>query len=117
MKTIGKYQLIAELHRGPVTTVYKAFHPTLNRIVLIKQMNPDVVSDEQLARTFRDEGLMLAQVNHPNVLSIFDAEIEDGVPYLVMEYVEGVTLAEQLQKYGPLPADVAVTTLHQWHFA
>ncbi|MBN2012089.1 serine/threonine protein kinase [candidate division KSB1 bacterium] len=113
MKTIGKYQLIAELHRGPITTVYKAFQPALNRIVLLKQLNPDLIADTELTRRFRDEGLMLASISHANVLSIFDAEVQDDVPFLVMEFIEGQTLAEHLEVHGPVPVDVAVDILSQ----
>ena len=111
MKTIGKYQLIAELFRSPVTIIYKAFHPALKRIVLIKQLHSDMAGDAELARSFHDEGLTMARISHPNLLAIYDAEIEDRVPFLVMEYVDGFTLAEHLSQHGAMPIDVIVWLL------
>lgn len=113
MKTIGKYQLFAEIHRGPITTLYKAFHSQLERVVLIKQLNKDRRNDQELLDRFQQEGLIIAKINHPNVIGIFDYGIQDDAPYLVMEYIEGLSLAELLKDRGRLSIDVVLFIMYQ----
>jgi len=108
MNAIGKYHIFAEIHQGALTTLYKAFHPELERIVFIKKLNPDRCQDEELLERFQQEGLVAAKINHPNVISIFDYGVFQNTPFLVMEFIEGISLAEILQKYGSLPVDIAI---------
>ena len=62
MKTIGKYQLFAEIYKGPITTLYKAYHAQLDRVVLIKQLNSERIGDNDLCDRFQHEGLIIANL-------------------------------------------------------
>lgn len=113
MKKISKYQVFSELQHGPITHVYQAMQPELQRVVLVKQLNPDRITDEELVERFRQEGLILAKINSPNVITIFDFGFEDRVPFLVTEFIEGNTLAALIQQNGALPWDVGLFMLQQ----
>lgn len=113
MKKISKYQIFTELQYGPITRVYKAVQPELQRMVLVKQLNPDRVTDFELVERFKQEGLILAKINSANVITIFDFGYEDGVPFLVTEFIEGNTLAELLKNVGPFPWDIGLYLLQQ----
>ena len=113
MRKISKYQVFSELQSGPITRVYKAIQPELQRVVLVKQLNPDRISDEELVERFKQEGLILAKINSPYVITIFDFGFEDDVPFLVTEFIEGNTLAELIQKNGSLPWDISLFILGQ----
>jgi len=113
MKKIGKYQIFSEIQRGPITHVYKAIQTELQRVVLLKQLNPEIVRDEELLHRFKQEGLVLARMKSPNVITIFDFEEEDGIPYLVTEFIEGDTLAEIMSRNATIPWDVAHYILRQ----
>lgn len=113
MKQISKYQLFTELQHGPITHVYKALQPELQRIVLVKQLNPDRIGDAELVARFQQEGSILAKINSPNVITIFDFGYEDGVPFLVTEFIEGSTLADLLHQVEHVPWDLGLFILQQ----
>ena len=113
MKKISKYQVFSELQQGPITQVYKAMQPELQRMVLVKRLNPDRIVDEELVERFKQEGLILAKINSPHVITIFDFGFDDNVPFLVTEFIEGNTLAELIQQNGALPWDVGLFVLQQ----
>ncbi len=106
-KKIGPYEVTSELGRGGMGVVYLARDPRLERDVAIKAL-PDLFAQD-LARLerFEREARSLAQLNHPNVAGIHGVEEHDGARYLVLEYVEGETLGERLDR-GPLPLDEAL---------
>jgi len=112
MKTIGKYQLFTEIKRGPIAVLYKAYFPELDRIVFIKQLQLNKAADIDLLKRFQQEGTILAKLNHSNIINIFDYGISDNLPYLVMEYVEGVTLSELTQQ-NLMPLDISLFILYQ----
>ena len=113
MKKISKYQIFTELQHGPITRVYKAIQPELQRMVLVKQLNPDLVLDDELIERFKQEGSILAKINSANVITIFDFGFEDSVPFLVTEFIEGNTLAELLETVGHFPWDICLHILQQ----
>lgn len=113
MRKISKYQLFSELQHGPITSVYKAIQPELQRVVLVKQLNPDRKADAELVERFKQEGLILAKLNSPHVITIFDFGYDDGVPFLVTEFIEGNTLAGLIQLKGALPWDIGLFILQQ----
>jgi len=101
---LGPYEIQSPLGAGGMGEVYRALDPRLKRSVAIKVLPADVSSDpERLARLQR-EAQILASLNHPNIAAIYGVEESNGIPALVMELVEGQTLAERLTR-GPLPAD------------
>jgi len=113
MRKISKYQIFTELQHGPVTRVYKAIQPELQRVVLVKQLNPDLVTDDELVERFKQEGLILAKINSPQVITIYDFGFAEGVPFLVTEFIEGNTLAELIQQNGALPWDIGLFVVQQ----
>jgi len=113
MKKINKYQLFTELQHGPITRVYKAVQDELQRVVLVKQLNPDLVMDAELVERFKQEGLILAKINSPHVITIFDFGFDEGVPYLVTEFIEGHNLAELIQHHRVFPWDIGLFILQQ----
>ncbi len=113
MRTISKYQVFSELQSGPITRVYKAIQPELQRIVLIKQLKPERVADLELVERLKQEGLILAKINSPHVISIFDFGYDDDVPFLVTEFIEGYTLAGLIQQNSMLPWEIGLLMLQQ----
>ncbi len=109
---IGPYQVQRELGRGGMGEVYLARDTRLDRLVAIKALPVHLAQDpDQLAR-FQREAKVLASLNHPAIGAIYGLEEANGHQYLVLEYVEGKTLAEQLSK-GPIPVDEALTLAKQ----
>lgn len=109
-RRIGDIQLFAELAQGPSTVVYKGYQKTQDRFVLLKMLRPVVGYNEELARRFEDEARLIAQVDHPNVVTIYAHGREDGQTYLATEFVDGVDLRGLLEM-GPLPPSLAVYVL------
>ena len=97
-QTLGGYNLVEELGKGGMAVVYKAYQPKLERWVAVKVLDPAYISDdsEGLAR-FRREARAIAPLSHQNILTVHDYGEEEGLAYLVMEYVEGGTLKDRLQ--------------------
>ncbi|TMD17207.1 MAG: response regulator [Chloroflexi bacterium] len=109
--TVGAYKIIERIGRGGMATVYRAYHPALDRFVAIKAL-PDFFADDPLYRErFQQEARSVAPLKHPNILEIFDFGYEDGLAYLVLELVDGGTLADRLGQ--PLDLREAVRLLSQ----
>ena len=107
---IGDIQPYAELHRGATTTVFKGFQKSLDRFVLLKILHPRYSRDEKIASRFEDEARLAAKIQHPNVVSIYSFGRENGQTYIAAEFVEGMTLAELIER-GPLPPNIAAYVL------
>jgi len=96
--TLGAYRVMERIGRGGMATVFRAYHPALDRFVAIKVL-PDFFADEPDYRErFQQEARSVARLKHPNILEIFDYGYDDGTAYLVLELVEGGTLAERVGK-------------------
>ena len=95
--TIGKYQIDRELGRGASSTVYLGYDPFHRRQVAIKQIHPHLLTEEAQAtryrRRLRNEASLAGQLTHPHIVRLYDADQDSDPPYLVLEYVEGLTLA------------------------
>lgn len=104
---LGRYELRGVLGVGGMSRVYKAFDPVLAREVAIKALSEALENAPELRRRLEREARLLATVSHPNVATIHGLELIDGAPYLVLELVEGPTLAERLER-GALPLEQAV---------
>ena len=93
---LGRYRILEKLGRGGMATVYRAHHPDLDRFVAIKVLPDFFADDPGYQERFHQEARSVARLKHPNILSVFDYGHDMGVPYLVLELVEGGTLGERL---------------------
>lgn len=105
---IGNYELTKLLGEGGMGAVWAARHATLKKRVAIKTMKPEFATDATYVNRFLLEGQAAARIQHPNAVDVTDVGVVDGVPYLVMEFLEGESLAAKLLRDGPMkPKDVA----------
>jgi len=102
-KNLGRYHIIEPLGQGGMASVYKAFDTTLERHVAIKIIRSDIETDNQgeFLKRFQREAKSLAQLDHPYILKVLDYGDQEGLPYLVMPFLEGGTLKEKMGK--PMP--------------
>ena len=106
--TLGPYQIDAPLGAGGMGEVYKATDTRLDRTVAIKVLPAHVADDPDLKQRFEREARTVAALNHPHICTLHDIGSQDGIDFLVMEYLDGQTLAQRLEK-GALPLDRALT--------
>src|SRR5580704_5612695 len=108
---LGPYEIVARLGAGAMGEVYRARDSRLGREVAVKILPADVSADPGRRARFEQEARAVAALNHPNILGLYDIGNEDGVFYIVTEFVAGETLAALLER-GPLPVrkllDIAV---------
>src|SRR4051812_11172673 len=100
-QTLGKYTLGALLGQGGMGAVYRSHHPLLNRPVAIKVMLANIAADPQAHQRFLREAQVVAVLSHPNIVNIFDVDVQDGQPYIVMDFASSGSLAARLQA-GPI---------------
>ena len=112
-KSIGNYQIIDELGRGGMAIVYRAYQPSLNRYVAIKVLPPQLSFDQQFVERFQREAQAAAGLRHPNIVVIHDVGNQDGIYYIVMEYLEGRTLKQLIEQEGSLDAERAARIVEQ----
>ena len=112
-QTLGQYQIIGLAGRGGMATVYKAYQPSLNRYVAIKVLPEFMAQDEQFVVRFRQEALAAAGLRHPNILVIHDVGQQGNVHYIAMEFLEGQTLAQVIQRSGGLDIHRVVRIIDQ----
>ena len=104
---LGPYEILAPIGAGGMGEVYKAKDTRLDRTVAIKVLPSHVSDNPQLRERFEREARAVSRLNHPHICTLHDVGQEDGVDFLVMEYLEGEDLAKRLKK-GPLPLDQAL---------
>src|SRR3954451_1752637 len=104
----GRYRLDAQIGSGGMSTVYRAFDTTLERVVAVKLMHREIASDSDQLERFRREARAVAQFSHAHIVGVIDAGEDDGRPYIVFEYVEGETLKDRIRRCGRLPVDEAL---------
>jgi putative two-component system response regulator len=105
---LGPYRIVDRIGRGGMATVYKAYHPALDRFVAIKVLPDFFAEDEIYRQRFQDEARSVARLRHPNILSVFDFGQENGITYLVLELVAGGTLGDRLRDRMELQDVVAL---------
>jgi eukaryotic-like serine/threonine-protein kinase len=110
MTQLGKYDIIEELGRGGFGVVYKARDLSLERLVALKVLHPQLTVDPKFLERFRKEAQTLARINHPNVVTIHEIGEAEGKVYIAMEYLPGGSLADRL-KQGPLSLEEALLTI------
>ena len=109
---LGPYEIVAPAGAGGMGEVYRARDTRLDRTVAIKVLPEAFAADPSRLRRFEQESRSVAALNHPNILAIYDVGMNDGSPYLVMEYLEGKTLRERLNE-SALPVSRAVELAQQ----
>lgn len=104
----GRYEIIEMVGSGGMSEVYKAKCHVLNRFVAIKVLKPEFSSDVNFVIKFRIEAQSAAGLSHPNIVNVYDVGEDNGVYYIVMELVEGITLKEYIQKHGRIEPKEAI---------
>jgi serine/threonine protein kinase len=96
--TLGHYQLLEQIAAGGMGTVYKAYDKHLDRPVALKTLPSTLLDSATARRQFRNEALILARLNHPNIVTVHDFDTQEGIDFMIMEYVPGQTLASRLKQ-------------------
>ncbi|HKS96964.1 MAG TPA: protein kinase, partial [Terriglobia bacterium] len=110
----GKYRILSKVGQGGMGAVYKATHVTFEELRALKVMNPDLLGDELFVKRFKQEAIIARKLDHPNAVRVDDLdESEDGLPFMVMEYIEGESLKSLIEQHGPLPAARTVSIVKQ----
>jgi len=102
-ENIGPYRIIEKLGQGGMATVYKAYHAALDRYVALKVLHPAFLEDQTFIGRFQREARVVAKLEHPSIVPVYDFAEHEKRPYLVMKYIEGETLKARLSR-GPLNA-------------
>lgn len=112
-KTVGKYKIIEEIGNGGMGRVYKAIHLTLNRVVAVKMIHPDLVDNLELIKRFYKEAKTQAQLNHQNIVSVYDFLEIGGNYFIIMEYVHGESVGKIVSEHGPFEPYIALSIFRQ----
>ncbi len=101
-QTIGRYRVLEQIGAGGMGVVYRIYDERLQRELALKVLSPNTLKDEEARRRFRKEALILSRLSHPNIQVIHDFDSHEGMDFLVVELIPGVTLEDKLLA-GPLP--------------
>lgn len=112
-KINDRYEIIKTIGEGGMANVYLANDEILERKVAIKVLRGDLSNDEKFIRRFKREALSVSNLSHPNIVEVYDVGEEDGNYYIVMEYIEGKTLKQLLQKRGALTLTEVIDIMSQ----
>ncbi len=113
LQKVGNYRLGRELGKGMTSTVYQATHTTLNRLVAVKMLSHSLVYDEAFLERFLQEARLIAELNHPNIVHVYDLEKSYGTRFIIMEMVDGQSLDRTLVKMGKLTIDQVQAIVRQ----
>jgi serine/threonine protein kinase len=114
-RTLGKYRVGKRIGRGGMAEVYEGDHPSLHRKVAIKVLHPHLMESEDFIARFEREARSAASLRHPNIVQVYDFDVEDEIVYMVMEFINGGSLKDRMQSstkrqgYLPLPEVADVT--------
>lgn len=109
----GRYKILDMIGGGGMANVYLAHDMILDRDVAVKMLRLDFANDEEFIRRFHREAQSATSLAHPNIVSIYDVGEEDGLYYIVMEYVDGQTLKQYIQQHAPVPVQEALDIMKQ----
>ena len=104
----GRYEIREIIGVGGMAVVYKAYDSIEDRVVAIKILKEEFASTEEFQRRFKNESKAIAVLSHPNIVKVFDVSFGDLIQYIVMEYIEGITLKEYIENNGGLLFEVRV---------
>jgi serine/threonine protein kinase len=100
---LGPYRIISQIGKGGMANVYKAYQPSVDRYVAIKVLPSQLAESQEFATRFHQEARIIAKLEHPHILPVFDYGESDGVAYFVMRYLEAGTLKDKMEAGRPLP--------------
>ena len=103
-----RYEIIELVGSGGMSEVYKAKDHKLNRYVAVKVLKQEFSDDRNFVSKFRVEAQSAAGLAHPNIVNVYDVGEDEGIYYIVMEFVEGITLKEYIMNHGRLSAEQAL---------
>jgi serine/threonine protein kinase/tetratricopeptide (TPR) repeat protein len=106
-RTLRHYRVLEKIGEGGMGLVYRAWDEHLQRNVAIKVLPSGTLADESARKRFRKEALALSRLNHPNLEAVYDFDAQDGIDFLVMEYVPGVTIGQKIEQ-GPLDEKMVI---------
>ena len=110
----SKYRMDERLNEGGMGAVYRGTHVLMDKTVAVKVLRPALAADEKIVARFSREARAASRISHPHALSVTDfGESEDGVVFLVMEYLDGKTLKEIIREQGPMPLSRVVEIIRQ----
>ncbi len=95
---IGPYSIVEQIGQGGMATVFKGYHEALDRYVAIKALNPVFLDDPSFLKRFQREAIVVARLEHPNIVPIYDFSEHNGRPYLVMKLIDGETLKDRMNR-------------------
>ena len=98
----NRYEILERIGTGGMAVVYKAKYHRLNRLVAIKILKSDLAQNEEFRRRFNAESQAVAQLSHPNIVSVYDVSRGGDTEYIVMELIDGITLKQYMEKRGQL---------------
>jgi serine/threonine-protein kinase len=101
--TIAGYRIVDRLGEGGMGVVYRAVHETLDREVALKVMRPELAQNERFVARFLREARTAARIDHPNVVTVYDAGVDNGFLFIAMRFVAGGDLAQAVKERGPMP--------------
>src|SRR5450755_357810 len=111
--TLGSYAILAEIAQGGMSTVYRARQASVGRDVAIKVLPGSLMHEKKFLERFNREVEVIASLQHPHILPVYDFGEQDGIPYIVMAYLTGGTLSEYIVKRGPLPLNEVIKFMRQ----
>ena len=112
-KKLGKYDVLDVIGRGGMGVIYKGVDPDIGRVVAIKMMTGAFVENPELLQRFYREAQSAGKLQHPNIVTIYDLGVQDGNPYLVMEYLQGESLETSIQARRPIPIEEKINIVIQ----
>ena len=112
-KINDRYQIIKSIGEGGMANVYLAYDTILERNVAVKVLRGDLANDEKFVRRFQREALSASSLSHPNIVEVYDVGEDNGIYYIVMEYIEGRHLKQLLKKRGKLTLEEAIDIMLQ----
>ena len=112
-KINDRYEVIRSIGEGGMANVYLGYDTILDRNVAIKVLRGDLSNDEKFVRRFQREALSASSLAHPNIVEMYDVGEDDGIYYIVMEYIDGITLKQLLKKRGSLTLSEAIDIMSQ----
>jgi serine/threonine protein kinase/uncharacterized protein YgiM (DUF1202 family) len=112
-KRIGQYEILEMLGKGGMATVYRAFHPSMERYVAVKIIHQALAQDQAGKERFRQEARLITRLEHPHLLPVYDYSPDNDPPYIVMRYLEGGTLKDVLEVKKILPLNEVAYLMRQ----